>query len=321
MPGFTTHYLFGFNTYKDLKSQELKQSLKSNHAAYSLGLQGPDLFFYFLPSYLIHKNNIGSVAHTTNTHEFLYYLLKSRTLFPSQIEQSIAQSYIAGFIGHYVLDTHCHPYVYWNTHFQEKNNHYYGAHVTLEVDIDQKLLADYKQKLPSQFPQTSTILLSSLQRRTIATILYYVYSKVYPDLHICYATMKTSIASIQLGTKLLHDPSGRKKILIRKLEQILLGYPMLSCLIPSDCTSSYQDPLNIRHRQWRNPWDKTFTSKATFLDLMEHSQLEYTVILEDLYQLFHTKTHTPLEQKRTAHLLLTLGNNSYHSGIDWKIPS
>ncbi len=64
MPGFTTHYLFGLHAYRKFAPSSLKQTIQKHHAAYSLGLQGPDLFFYFLPSYIIHKNNIGSVAHT-----------------------------------------------------------------------------------------------------------------------------------------------------------------------------------------------------------------------------------------------------------------
>ena len=51
MPGFTTHYLFGLNTYKHLDDIEIKKHIHENHAAYSLGLQGPDVFFYFLPWY------------------------------------------------------------------------------------------------------------------------------------------------------------------------------------------------------------------------------------------------------------------------------
>ena len=51
MPGFTTHYLFGVNAYKDLKNTPLKKNICGNHAAYSLGLQGPDLFFYYLTPY------------------------------------------------------------------------------------------------------------------------------------------------------------------------------------------------------------------------------------------------------------------------------
>ena len=81
MPGFTTHYLFGLHAYKQLHSPALKKIIKDNPAAYSLGLQGPDLFFYFLPSYTIRRRNIGSIAHTESTNKFLRHLLDSRGLF------------------------------------------------------------------------------------------------------------------------------------------------------------------------------------------------------------------------------------------------
>lgn len=93
MPGFTTHYLFGVNTYKSLRNDALKKIIFDHHAAYSLGQQGPDIFFYYLPSYVLHKNNIGSVAHIQDTGKFLSYLIESRKLFPDKREEAIAQAY------------------------------------------------------------------------------------------------------------------------------------------------------------------------------------------------------------------------------------
>lgn len=315
MPGFTTHYLFGLNTYKHLKKDNIKKILHDNHAAYSLGLQGPDIFFYFLPSYLIHSNNIGSVAHEECTGTFLHYLLESRKLFPNYEELQIAEAYIAGFLGHYVLDAHCHPYIYWKSRFEEKNSRYHGAHMRLEVDIDAELLQFYKHRAPSRFRQESTILLTSLQRHTIATILYYVYAKTYPELHIRYITMCTSICSMQLGTRFLRDPSGRKKVLFRKLESLILGYPLLSSMIPSDSLTFYIDPLNILHKQWHNPWDNTFTSTDSFFDLMDDAKKEYTDILTKLSGVFSCQLHSDMASEKTAELLKQLGSKSFHSGL------
>lgn len=321
MPGFTTHYLFGLNVYKQMEKNNFKRTLQENHAAYSLGLQGPDLFFYFLPSYIVHKNNIGSVAHIEKTNEFLRHLLDSRKLFPDKKEQKIAQAYIAGFLGHYILDTHCHPYIYWKTDFREKNCRYYSSHMSLEVDIDTELLQFYKHRLPSAFHQNSTILLTSLQVRTIAVILYYVYKKTYPELGISYTAIRTSIRSIQLGTKFLRDPSGRKKAIIGKLEKLLLGHPLLSTMIPSDTLTVHIDPLNILHKQWKNPWDTSLISNDSFFELMESAQENYLNILTDLNRLYCTRPHTPAQEARTEKLLAELGNNSYHSGLDVGIPS
>ena len=357
MPGFTTHYLFGLNTYKRLACAPLKQIIRKHHQAYSLGLQGPDLFFYFLPSYAIHKNNIGAVAHTEKTNLFLRHLLLSRKLFQTRQEQEIAEAYIAGFLGHYTLDTHCHPYVYWKTEFKEKNSQYHGRHMGLETEIDTKLLQFYKHLPPSAFRQDSTIALSMLQKRTITKILHYVYHGAYPELGILPITMRTSIRSIQMGTKFVHDPSGKKKAVIETLEKLFLGHPLFSTLIPSSTISIHTDPLNLSHQQWKNPWDDSLVSRDSFFDLMHGAQKEYLTSLTELNSLLYpgmqknprtssqksfqpqqdapgSKGQKPFQPQQNApdskgqehqpnwnRFLKNLGNLSYHSGLDAGIPS
>lgn len=342
MPGFTTHYLFGLNTYQRFSSSPLKRTIHKHHEAYSLGLQGPDLFFYFLPSYTIHRNNIGAVAHTEKTNKFLRHLLRSRKLFQTRQEQEIAEAYIAGFLGHYILDTHCHPYVYWKTNFKEKNSQYHGRHMGFETEIDAKLLRFYKHLRPSAFRQDSTISLSRLQKRTITKILHEVYRNTYPELGILPITIYTSIRSIQMGTKFMHDPSGRKKAVIEGLERLFLGHPLLSTLIPSDTLSIHTDPLNLRHQQWKNPWDTSLASHNSFFDLMHDAQKDYLEILWELNSLcypdkqkepgtssqehFCPQPDVP-DSKEQEHLsnwnklLKNLGNLSYHSGLNAGIPS
>lgn len=316
MPGFTTHYLFGINTYKALKNDSLKKVIFDHHAAYSLGLQGPDIFFYYLPSYAVHENNIGSIAHIEDTGKFLSYLIESRNLFPDKKEAEIAQAYIMGFIGHYLLDCRCHPYIYCRSHFHGKTPEYHASHMTLEVDIDTELLGFYKNKLPSAFRQESTIMLTRLELRTIATILYYVYSMTYPQQQVTYTGIRLAIRSIQAGTKLLYDPHGKKKVITRKLESLTVGYPVLSPMMASDHLQFYSDPLNVLHREWHNPWDTSFTSTDSFLDLMEAAQEEYLKLLPRLYRYFASRRHSDAAKLRFEHILKELGSLSYHSGLE-----
>lgn len=321
MPGFTTHYLFGTDTYKKLEKNALKHTIQKQHNAYSLGLQGPDLFFYFLPSYIIHKNNIGSVAHIEETGRFLHYLLNSRKLFSDPQERQIAEAYTAGFLGHYALDTCCHPYVYWKTEYQKKDNRYYGIHMSLETEIDAKLLEFYKHCLPSSFHPEATIRLSRKQLHTITSILHYIYANTYPKLNIHYISIYSAVRSIQLGIKFLQDPTGKKKGIIGTLEQLFLGYTLFSSMIPSDTLTVHTDPLNILHHPWKNPWDTSITSNDSFLELMEQAQKDYLSFLTDLNQLFTAVPNSKTEHICEKKLRKKLGNNSYHSGLDAKIPS
>lgn len=92
MPGFTTHYLFGVDACRRLTSTSMHNMIRRDHSAYALGLQGPDLFFYYLPSYLMHRKNIGDLAHRKDTGQFFADLLQSRKLFAGKNIPSLLQT-------------------------------------------------------------------------------------------------------------------------------------------------------------------------------------------------------------------------------------
>ena len=48
MPGFTTHYLFGLNSFRELEEPDLVSCIRKFPHAFCMGLQGPDIFFYYL---------------------------------------------------------------------------------------------------------------------------------------------------------------------------------------------------------------------------------------------------------------------------------
>ena len=87
MPGFTTHYLFGLNSFLELEEPDLVSCIRKFPHAFCMGLQGPDIFFYYLPSYLRSSGNIGQLAHHKNTGVFLIQLLKSKDMFLEETEQ------------------------------------------------------------------------------------------------------------------------------------------------------------------------------------------------------------------------------------------
>ena len=105
MPGFVTHYLFGEEIYHQLKCNSQKKNLSYNRSAYAFGLQGPDLFFYYLPSYALHSHNLGALAHTTEPRAFFHGLLESYSRLSSAADRGIAEASISGFLGPGVLAT------------------------------------------------------------------------------------------------------------------------------------------------------------------------------------------------------------------------
>lgn len=320
MPGFVTHYLFGRDAYCRLSCEACKKNIFQNHAAYSLGQQGPDIFFYFLPSYCIHGHNIGALAHQAETNAFFRGLLKS-CANKSGRDREIASAYLAGFMGHYTLDTICHPYIYSLTHFDGRKNDYFSRHAYLETDIDTHLLMEKLHRTPSDFYGANTIALTFRQRRVIASMLYDAYRYAFPDLLLHKSMMYMGIFSIQMGLKILHDNTGQKKVLFRLIEKYILGYPVFSPLIPSTKLFFRTDPFNLRHAKWTNPWDQTLVSCESFFDLYEKAQTRYLSRMDKLSALLYKSLSDAQKETKLSELIADYGNLSFHSGLDVSIPT
>ena len=79
MPGLITNYLFGEQAYQALSSNYLKEIINKNTNAYRMGLQGPDIFYYYLSPYMRkRKNNICNILHEKNTGIFIDNMLEYR---------------------------------------------------------------------------------------------------------------------------------------------------------------------------------------------------------------------------------------------------
>ncbi|MEG0806006.1 MAG: zinc dependent phospholipase C family protein [Lachnospiraceae bacterium] len=314
MPGFITHYLFGSTTYPQITHNTTRNLIAQSRGAYGLGLQGPDIFFYFLPSYLIHKKNLGSITHDYDTNLFFRNLIGSLTLFSNPKYKKIAQAYILGFLGHYCLDLTCHPYVYARTNYTHPSQSYSSRHMTLETDIDKELLSYYKNLLPSQFIKTDTIRLSQKELHVISLMLNYAFSHTYHHLFCSYQMIHSAISSMRLGLNLLKDTSGKKKVWVRNIEKYITGYAAISPMIPSNSLTYYTDCCNLRKRTWSNPWDTSIQRNSSMYELIETARTLYLEILEKAGCFFQNMEHND-DNALLETLLATIGNHSYHSGL------
>ena len=322
---FQTGYnndIFGREVYHNLKNNSLKKNLYYNCAAYGLGLQGPDIFFYYLPSYVLEGHNIGALAHVCETSAFFQGLIESRNQFSSRTDLNIAEAYLIGFLGHYTLDTICHPYIYAMTHYKDKKEKaYFSRHAYLETDIDTALLDLKLHRQPCNFHTEDTIRLTHRQKHVIASMLYYAYRYAFPDVKFRKYTMYLAIFSMQLGLWLMHDDSGKKKAIVRLTERICLGYPLFSPLIPSDTLFFRTDPFNLRHALWKNPWDSSITSNESFFELYDKSKELYLSRIHSLYAALHAGADSARQDAAIQDFLQEYGNLSFHSGLSSTIPS
>ena len=94
MPGFTTHYIFGMKAYNDLPNNQLKRIIAKYRWLYQLGLQGPDMFFYYIPV-LRHRDyrNVGSYMHEHHINEFFRCSLNRLSRLQSRQQREQAAAY------------------------------------------------------------------------------------------------------------------------------------------------------------------------------------------------------------------------------------
>ena len=323
MPGFATHYFFGERAIPLLSGSKARSRICRHIHSFCLGLQGPDVFYYSLPAYLSSSGNIGSRIHKQSTLDFLTSMMNIRNHFPDRESREIADAYICGFMGHYTLDTYCHPYVFCRTrHMENRHRSLYdfGRHVFLETAMDQAMIRRYRNIRPSAFSPEKTIRLSRKERQVIARLLQKAIATAFPDHRVSLFQTHAAIASMQLESWLMHDPKGRKKTLLRRIEQRFLGYAVISPLIPSDTLSMYKDPCNLSHRGWANPWEPAKKSAESVYDLMDRALPVFCHRIRLYFQTLSQQPDKSMEQMYHAKNLLyaDLGDCSYDSGLPLK---
>lgn len=104
MPASYTHYDFGQVVYNKL-SKELKDIVNENRDAYNIGLNGPDILFYYKP---LKKNSINALGGEMHKQEASKFFNEAKKHI---LENKDGVPYILGFICHFILDSNCHPYI------------------------------------------------------------------------------------------------------------------------------------------------------------------------------------------------------------------
>ena len=317
MPGYDTHYLFGVNSYRRLPKSEMKRNIYENKGAYTLGLLGPDIFFYYATEVVAARKNIGSLMHTTNTGTFLRNMIDYAEKKKGR-EGEIAKAYLAGFLSHYTLDCICHPYVYWRTNYLHKGKDYLEKHFSLETDIDIMLLKKYRNKTPYEFTKNSEINVDVIQMRVICEMLHYAIHKTYHDSRITKKGIKCAIISIKNEQKILRIGSDKLKNIVGKVEKYFIGQNYIAPLIPGGCEIKNTDPLNSNKERWYNPWDLTKSYTLSVPEMLNIARDKYilTIYLLDTY---FNEEYKSDETYRD--LINNIGSRSYHSGLNCRIPS
>lgn len=190
MPASYTHQQFGNHVLNKLDDEQVKKIIKNNLNFYNIGLQGPDILFFYQPLKKNPVNTLGNQLHRDIARDFfenaLTYLKENKD------ERSLA--YILGFINHYILDSECHSYV--DKTMVNKDI----GHFEIERDLDQRFMLinheDFNYSTPAHYQidiETAKIIAPFFDL-TPATILTSLKSfKRFNQLFACKSKFKRNV--------------------------------------------------------------------------------------------------------------------------------
>ncbi len=140
MPSMYTHQQFG-NEVEALLPKELRENrIAPFRDLFSIGFQGPDIYFFYRPLSWGEVPQYGNRMHDLSGREFFgraleqYYSLPSGTDENQRLRQAV-RSYLYGVLCHYALDSTCHKYI------DEVDASGVTSHAELEGDYDRRLIA------------------------------------------------------------------------------------------------------------------------------------------------------------------------------------
>ncbi len=137
MPSSYAHYRFGKVLLPGLPG-EVRSCIQHFRRMYDVGLQGPDPFFYYNFFWDTPIGSLGNQFHSQSGREFFATAAKAA-------KTEAAQAYLYGLLGHYCLDSRCHPYI------QQIEDIGEAAHVALESEFDRYLLVLDKKQNPASY--------------------------------------------------------------------------------------------------------------------------------------------------------------------------
>ena len=291
MPGLITNYIFGERAFQALSPNYLKEIIRNNTNSFRMGLQGSDIFNYYLtPSGQKYQHHITKILKKRNTHLFVDNMLDYiSVLDPSDKDMCLA--YIAGFLCHYSLDIHTYPYLHYRMCKDieadpslARDTFYYRR---LETMMDTILLKKINHMEPSQLNLEALVSMNKKERRNICNCLLYSLRTTY-NYRLSRKSLLKIIASVKKTCIFLQTNPQMHIHMVRFFKKRMHLSSARSSLIYPEYTGDPFDYLNENKTDWYISHDKDPHTES-FIELLEHADLFTNQVLEafDDYLAWH----------------------------------
>ncbi len=283
MPDMLAHFLVAEEAARRLDGGDAARLVAAAWDAYTVGAQGPDVFFY---SHLLRRRGRPNLAHLTHQHQmsaaFGSMLTWSAALPPG--ERDVALAFVAGYAAHLCLDAEAHPWVlYWTGDITdgadpEVRARSFRRHGLFEASIDVSL--SLEQGGGTDWLRKRRLLhLSAPQRQTVAALLNAMLADVY-DVPFSLEEGRSAFLTMERVYGTVSDPHA----LLSRL--LLAAAPLFdrSGIVRSQVYPETPEPVVVSllstRRSWYYPSVPDEPRTTTFHEIFEAATAETVRCLE-----------------------------------------
>jgi hypothetical protein len=193
----------------------------------------------------------------------------------SGVERIILKAYIAGYLGHYSLDSCAHPLIYAQQYafcragvadLDESDGSV--VHGQIEADLDAMMLYRNRSQTIRSFKPANQIL--QIDDRSLATIdaLYCHLAADAFNLRLPKNAFSRSLGDMRLTLRLLYSPHGIKRNALGRLERLVRRHSLVQAMSTPVPTNAVCDFDNRESLPWQNPFTGEM-SNCSFVQLYD----------------------------------------------------
>lgn len=287
MPGPKTHHIF----YKQLKQYLHKETLDRfpHYDEYSIFAQGHDFLIYhdfykiFSNKRLTQNLHYSEMLQEYDFPEFVYsYIKYAEEMDALQNEQ--VQLFLAGYIGHHILDAYTHPLIiyYSGDHIRNRDNATW-MHGIVENLIDIYLMKTQEQKNPKTYPVYKDFAfpkdnINPKLKEILNNSLYEIYGFENGG-----NSFIEAFSQLELFMRMFkYDKFGMKRVIFDFADPIAKGTSSFSYHRDIIDVKPF---LNDNREQWCNPMSGEYSDKS-FMNLFHKALIDTADIINQIEKVF-----------------------------------
>lgn len=311
MPSIITHHMFSKEILNELSENELNRFQDKLDIYHTFAQSHDYLFYYKFGKNRKKINKLGHQAHHNKTQDYIINIIKE-IKNNHQANNPELLAYLYGSITHYVLDTTCHPYIFYKTGVYRKKEKdtkkYFGGHNQIEKDLDAIYYKKYTNKDYNLCNVTKEIIGKPIFSNQLIQTLNNVYKNTYDKENIGYYYKKGVDNARVIYNIVINDRFGIKKVFYKLLDLIINNNKRYISTYSTYIKNPNLIYLNLNNKEWSNPSNPNLKSTQSFEDLYNESITKTIGIIKEVNKALY-------EDKPIKDILKHIPNLDYSTGL------